>query len=588
MMQISCTFKLLIIIIINTVFTTENTFPALEKCALKVINFQMEPYAVVVSFQDSPLTNAIISKMQDVSYVLLYADEVSKLQLYWWRANLYIVIITEVVQYDAFLNLFHRSSVWNPRGMFFVIYLGNGSLTAIVQHSWKYYTLRTYILDKSLKIYSYFPYKYGKCGEDLQVEVVYTCEEDTAIDRIYSNNIPEQFNKCPFTFETIDLAPFILTKNGTTVGVEIEMLKEIAHYTNTTLVFLNHSNLDWGLYLINGNYIHLFGDLYKRKTNAIAGMVPASGFSGHFDRTFPHSFEKSVFFVPSGQIVERWRNFEMVYDKSVWLMLLTVFAAVSLFMWIGVLTQSERQNYGGPVYWALYVFCASFSSVPYLPRSMHLRYTIGCWLLSFFVLSSVYQCKLLTFLIKPAFEQEISSYEELIASGLPMGGYSTTVYNTQLETVDIELYRQLTKNWKNYSLTLECSNRVAEERNFVCLASYRAIQYQMEALYLHSNGVAKIKSLRDKRFAFSVSFYLDSGLPYYKRVEKIIRRLMENGLFFKWMDDYCYQPQVVTATETVKLNLHHFVLPFVILLAGHLTALCILLLEIVYCRIKAS
>lgn len=566
-------------IIINFALASDDVLFKMENCASAVINYQMEAYAFVVSFDSNVLTSRITSKIHGVSYVLINANKTSALKPFSWRGNMYIIVVTTVKEYEAFFTLFYRSSAWNPRGTFFVIYLGNEDLVRIAELSWKHYTLNTFILDKSLKVYSYFPYKHGGCGKKIQVEEVYACGNTSNISVVYVSNIPHQFNKCPFTFQVKKIEPYVVKLEGEdNVGFEIDMLREISQRINTTLVFLNHSHLDWGIYLVNGTYVHMLADLFERKTNAIAGMLPAAPFFGHFDRTNPHSIEKCLFFVPAGKVIERWKNFQMVYNKSVWVSFLVMFVTAILAMWFGGLICNANGNTLD--YWFFYTLCASLSSVPRLPRSLYLRYTLCLWILYFFVMNSIYQCQLLTYLIKPAYEKEISSYEELIESGFGLGGYPTFVYGVQLETSDPELRQQLTRDWTNYSLTLDCQERAAEDRNFGCLASETATLYHFKQKFLHPNGVAKLKTLRDKLFSFYACFYLDKGLPYYGKMNKLITRLMENGVFYKWVSVFRFQVNFVLASETAPLNIHHFVLPFVILVVGYVIAFCSFVVEL--------
>lgn len=583
-----CNF-ILILTVMHFAFAIDANLSTMVNCALQIVNFRLERYVFLVSATGNSLTNEIVASVTNISYALMTLDTIPKFELFSWKTNMYIVIINTVHDYQQFLNLFYRTSVCNSRGMFFVISCDDNALVEMVELSWKYYATRTFILDKTLNIYSYFPYKYGKCGEDLLLEKVYRCSSLTtkAISNMYyAKNLPLQFNKCKFTFEALKNIPYVIKLGGTEEGFEIKMLREVAHYTNTTLVFANHSHKTWGLYTVNGTKTHnMLGDLFDRKIDALVGMVPAATISGSFDITTPHTLDKSLIYVPAGKHVERWRNLQMVYDQKVWVLLFGVFVVVSLALWFGGVVHQNTQNQNHLDYWVLYVVCASCSVLPRLPRLTYPRYVTYVWVCFFFILSSAFQCQLLTFLVKPSFEHEISSFEELIKSEMPIGGYPTIV--SVIEDSDNELYQQLTRRWTNCSLELDCVIRTAEERDFCSLHSEKTINYQFSR-FLHSSGVAKIKPLRDKEFPFAVCFYLDNDLPYYEKMERLIMGLKENGLFSKWMDNIRYEQKTVVSKETVRLNIHHLIVPFVLLLFGHLIAFCVLLLEIAHYKFRET
>lgn len=338
--------------------------------------------------------------------------------------------------------------------------------------------------------------------------------------------------------------------------------------------------------MIDGKYTNMVADLLDRKIDGIAGLMPASSeLRQYFDVTYIHSFENSVIFVPAGKHVEGWKNLQMVYEEAVWIALLCVFIGVSAALWLGALVLQKCEDYKRLDYWLLYALCASCSSLPRLPRLIFFRYVIFMWISFFFVVSSVYQCQLLTFLVKPSFEHVISSFEELVESEMPIGGYFTVVL--LIEDSEPELYQQLSRKWINCSLAMDCLTRVAEQRDMAAIHGENVVHYQLSKRFLHPSGVAKLKPLEDKRFPFAMCFYIDKGLPYYEKMEKLIFGFKENGLFRKWVNDLRYkETTIVLSNDLVRLNIHHLILPFVFLAVGHVIASLALLLELIHHKLS--
>lgn len=574
----------------STLTTELSNISTLANCISRIINSRLEPYAFLIDAGDNPLTTSIAARIFNISYVSLHLDTISQLQEFTWKASLYVIVINQTKDYEKFFKLFYGNFVWNPRGTFITIYLGDDGLINIAEESWKHYTLRTFIVDKFLKIYTYFPYKYEKCGENLQLEELYTCDSLTAteIDNIYTNKLPRQFNKCPFRFEALKIAPYIIKTEGDgEVGFEIEMLRAVAHYTNTTLTFENHSNREWGVKMEDGKYVHMVGDLLQRKIDGLAGMVPAtSDLRRYFDTTPIHTFDNSIIFVPAGKYVETWKNFEMVYEKKVWILLFAVFISVSLALWLGATMHYKSKELRRLDYWFMYALCASCSSLPRLPHLLFHRYIIYLWVSFIFVFTSVYQCQLLTFLVKPSFEHEISSFEEVIESEYPIGGYYTIV--NVLQVADPELHEKLNRKWVNCSLSMACITQTAEERNIITIKSKTRVQYQLAKQFLHPSGVSKLRPLYDKQFPFAVCFYVDKGLPYFEKMEWLINGFTESGLFSEWVKNVRYTENKVVFSETIRLGIHHLILPFVFLFTGHAAAFCVLIVEFIYYRLNGK
>lgn len=559
----------------------------LEQCVNEIVNLQVEPYAFI-TFQsnDTVIVNRLLPNITGISYILINMDTIRVLQDIHWKPNLYLIIISNIQQFEKFLKMFYRTWAWNPRGIFLIIYLGSRGWEEILTLSWAHYALRVYILDSTLTVASYFPFKNGKCGDNLQPENVYSCFNGSSAARnaIYNKTLPERFNKCPFRVEALKIVPYIIATEGNgTLGFEVQILRELARYSNLTLVFINHTHKTWGL-KITGNFKYMFKDLFDKKIDAIAGMAPSAVQYGYFDKTTTHGFESSKYFVPAGKRIKTWRNFLMIFDYRVWMLMLIAVTVTCFALFIGGVILHQPEGYERVDYCIFQTYRAIFSALPSAPRSIYLRCVIILWVICCIILTNTYQSKLLTFLVKPGFEHEISSFEELLESELLMGGDATQLVSAQVD--GLAVYQQLLKKWTNCSLSsLDCSIRAAEKRDFAVVQSERKTHYLASKYFMHPDGTLKLKPLNDKAFSYLICFYLDLGLPYYDKFNRLIRGLMENGLIHKWVK-YLEKNRVkFYADEVTTLNMEHFILAFAILIIGHAFALCTLMIELCYHRV---
>lgn len=572
------------VILLQFKFASNIILPKLEECSTEIVNFIEQPYAFILFTSHDTAVN-ITQNIMNVSYVLINLNTIQQPPVTSWKPNLYVIVISKVEEYEKFLKMFYRTSAWNSRAIFIIIYLGNEEVVKMFMSSWKYYAIRVYILNSNLSLISYFPYKDGKCGDNLKPEVVYKCfENKTSLKKaIYTNHLPTHFNKCQFKVEALKIVPYIIATEGNgELGFEVQILQQLAHYANLTLIFLNHSHKSWGMLINNSaKFQYMFLDLYEKKTDAIAGMVPLANQLGFFDKTINHGFEKSRYFVPAGKKIEAWRNFLMIFDYAAWILFLATACTVCIALWFGGIILFNPQGHERLEYCIMQTFRATFSVIPKIPNSSYFRCVIIIWTCSCIILTNTYQSKLLTFLVKPAFEPEISSFEELLQSKLYMGGDIT-----QLELAkrsEPQIHKIMYNKWINCSLsTLDCGIRAAEKRDFAIVQSERKTYYLIPKHFLNSDGSSKLKGLGDKTFTYLICFYLDLGLPYYDKFNRLISGLMENGLIHKWVTYFSTTRRKLQADEFVKLNLHHFILAFAILITGYLLAFCIFMVELLY------
>lgn len=557
----------------------------IEKCAAEVLDIYEEPYAVIIDASNGFAINNIVAHIRNISYVLMNL-EILETVVIQWRPNLYFILTSTVENYKIFLHLFYRTDAWNPRATFFVVYLGNEDTIKLVQLSWKYYTLRTYILDKTLKVQTYFPFQSEKCGEPLEAEVVYQCGNRQFLTQnlTHTSNLPIKFNNCPFRVEALKVVPYVISTYGEGErGFEVQILEQIANYSNISLIFLNHTHETWG-FRDATHYDNMFKDILDKKTDAIAGMVTPSAPSRLFDKTIVHGFDTSKYFVPAGKQIVAWKHFLMIFDYKVWILVLVIINVTSMALWGGGMLTHTPEGYDRLDYCLLQILRATVSVIPRLPRALYFRCITFLWFSSVIILSTTYQSKLLTFLVKPAFEEEITSFKQLVESNLILKGHYTEL--RLMQHSEPEVYRKVLHRWENCTLaSLNCTIQTIENRDSAFAQSERITNYLVQKYYGDKNKKSKLKGLNDKVYSYKVCFYLDLGSPYYERFNNIISRLAESGLIEKWVVYLETTQPRISADEFIRLNIYHLLLAFQILAIGQILAFCVFLAELCYHRV---
>jgi hypothetical protein len=213
-------------------------------------------------------------------------------------------------------------------------------------------------------------------------------------------------------------------------------------------------------------------------------------------------------------------------------------------------------------------------------------------------MSNLYQGYIVGILVNPEFEKSITTINDLIQSGIEYG---------YLEVMDTFLfsdpaYNIITKNRKACNSGYKCLQRVVERKDFATIASNFGAEYFRSRLLFHNIHV-QFCTLQEDVIIFRISLYMAKGNPLLHRLNEIITRIFEAGLFEKWQDDFISSPRLddhpIDDDEDTKFSdfttkeLHTDFSPFSIiqlqvvfytLLLGQIINTLVLLVEVLYYR----
>lgn len=574
-------FCLISLISVNEVDALSNE-TALKTCTANVIRAIKTNCTLIISDSFSDLLGEILK----LTTAHVYISGISKMRLRSLDCTptLYVIFASTTNNYKRIVEKFYRTQFWNPRAKFFVIYTGVEKLSAIFKISWDFFILNLAILDNAEKVYSYFPFERGMCGGFDAYREIYSCETVTDLSNgvLFNNRLPLVFNGCPVRILALKVEPHVIDIEDTDMpGIEILLLREVAARSNLSLVFINHNFTAWGNKFADGTYSLMYEELSKKRTDIMVGLVIANiSLYCDFDESVVYNHDIITFFVPTAKMIDSWRNFMHVFDNCVWLALGVTLLAVPLTWWIIGKALKRPNALDSLQKCVFHIFEMLFTSNGIYQTSACLKYLFYLWCVFCLMLNSAYQTKLTSYLTKPAYEHQISTIAEMVDAGLSYGGFP--LLRILMNETGNEVYLKVFKNFVNCPLTVECANRSAEKRDFGVFKSVKIINYLKPKIYTYPDGRPKLFQVKDVISIYKVQMKMIRGLPFYERINQLIPRIVENGLFAKWSKDVESNRKYISANEFKQLTVQHLKIVFIIYILGNSVAFVEFLLEIVY------
>lgn len=511
------------------------------------------------STNDTDLVQQYLREVQgyivvDIRRELDVLEQVPKLENY-------LIIVEEIKNFVKFISYFRRKSGFNPRGIFLIHYLGEESLDAFFNYSWNNYLLTVSIINKYGEVFSYSPIREGNCG------LSFTKAKGAMVRK---SPITHYFG-CPLKVLPLPIQPYVIdVKNPKNPGFEVTMLHTLAERLNFTVQFVENKFKHWGYKLNNDSYTAMMNDLTSGKADLLIGMVISNhSLEDDFDNVNAVVDCSINFFIPIALPVDSWKNFTAVFDPKTWILIFTSTLAMMVTWWL-----YGQNNFASS---ALTVWGGLFSNIDFNPASWRFRGVVLIWLLFSFLISSIYQGSLTSFLTKSVYEHQISNLKEMIESDLSYGGYSAL--RAQFNESGNPVFLKLHRNWVDCDLTEKCINRSAEKRDFGVLKNNRQLDYLMPK-YSFASGKPKLFMIKKPVRTVLVCHTFEKGFPLFQAYQNMVLKLQENGLVDKWKRDVARAAPSISENSFAPLVIRDLKIAFVLLGIGNGVALMVFLVEI--------
>ena len=364
---------------------------------------------------------------------------------------------------------------------------------------------------------------------------------------IFPRKIKKHFNGCPMKAFVRNTKRYFTTNyvqhnssNGGLVeyieGLEYDLLKVVVQQMGMELVPVRKPDVsEMDVKTVD----KLQSDMFKKEIYIALGGFGTDVLSvSYFDSTNPYYLMSVSWYVPCSFKYPRWSSIFRILSVELWLVLIVsiVIAAISTALVGRYSCTSEWQGYKSVTtsltnFWAVILGV----SVSTMPRTPSLRSLFLAWVCFSMAFSTVFQAFLTTFLIDSGYKTPIQNKDELFASGIKLA-YQPE-HNFIFERGDETEAAKVHRNRANCPSYKVCMEWAKCQKNVSILMDDRIAEEQYaKGNFVGENSEPMVCRLEDGIVYFTglnmVMFHAD---PLMKRVNEIINRVVEAGLYKCWI-----------------------------------------------------
>lgn len=470
-----------------------------------------------------------------------------------------IIVSKNVEELLLYKSKIEELWLWNARCKFIFIFQEHfGNLSLIFEVLWDYYMVNSLVAIPSknsadtMEIYSWFPFLNNSCGQSQKYELFNICEfgKFSRNANMFVQKVPANFNGCPVVGKAVVWSPFVMEPDDSiladnkalkiTQGIETMMLKTFSEVLNFTfLIYSSTVPQNWGISTQDGkNKTGIIKEIFQRKVDiGFGNFGPTEGRRRFCDYSASHIYESVTWCVPIAQIVPKWRTLLSAFKISTWLSMLIVYLLVSIITYkISKfapidMTYSSIKNCFQNLF-SIFLGLA----VNRTPNKVSARILLFVWIFFGFHFVAAYQAKLISALLYPLYEKQISTIEEIFDSKLNWAIMPTL--NRVFENNDDWRVAKLLREWKSCFDADKCLQRIAEKQDFAVFMSETHSRFERWK-YTNENGEPLIFCF-PSYMKFTAELYMTKGFLLKDKIDQLIYRIRPSGLINKWKIDLTY------------------------------------------------
>jgi len=453
-----------------------------------------------------------------------------------------------------------------------------------------------------LGVYTWFPYQSSdRCTEVNDITlldswVISAQGHFTKNTDLFPRKIGKNLNGCPmeavvrnchwnFTTNYVNYSDSKGNVGTYIEGMEYDLLMIVLKQMNMTFHLVptpKDFEKEDGISIIN----LLIGMIKKQIYIALGNTGTFFLHASHFDSTNSYYNIRFRWYVPCSLKYPRWSSIFRILSVELWLVLIIsiVIAAISTTLVGRYSCTSEWQGYKTLSSSLTNVYAIILGvSVSTMPRTPSLRSLFLAWVCFSLAFITVFQAFLTTFLIDSGYKTPIQNMDELFASGIKFA-YAPELNNSIFKYGDESETSKVKINSVNCSWYV-CLEWAKYHKNLsILLIDKDAEDYYANGDFLGENSEPLLCSLEDGVFySFGQAMLMLHGDPLLKRVNEVIDRVVEAGIYNYWISMnmnllklYSRKIAIVhRLSGYYSFNLYHMQPAFYLLLMGWcLSALC--------------
>jgi hypothetical protein len=501
------------------------------------------------------------------------------------KLSSYIIFTRSVEDITVQTEILYARSSWDSRGLFLIVVRvkvpdSEEFALSVIRELWEigrgYNVVVVVLQDDLFNLYTWFPYSsHDDCADVKKVVLInqWVMEGEGKFVRkgsLYPRKIPSTFHGC-----TMNLSA--LMKGG----IEDKLY---GHYFLTHNITRNYVNGFPDDSPSPGNILTCMQSLWYRESDMVFGGLPLVVEEiSNAEHIFPSFSAKLSWFVPCPKPISRLQRISHIFSPSVWVAILGVLTLVTVVSWCLAKQSNDTRSYT-TMSSTLYNIWAVNVGVPVtgMPRGLRFRFLFFVFVLYCFAINTVFQTFLTSVLVDPGYENQMTSLDEVLDSGIELG-YSA-IGNLIFGFSSDLRHKEILERGETCSTYEVCINRIRETGNFALFGVVWAVQKYTNSINDHST-VCPLND-DDNHFIF-ITPYLQNGSFFLESLNKFVSLYIESGMFHRLVKDSVYMSQSTRNTVDVSdgyfvFTLNHLRIAFYILFFGHGLSFLLFLCEVFY------
>jgi hypothetical protein len=398
-----------------------------------------------------------------------------------------------------------------------------------------------------LNLYTWFPFKFGRCGEVQEVILLdeWVIEHNGRFSEnanLYPAKVPKIFMGCPIKLETVGIDPLVIMRENYTqndgripyklTGLSVEIVQVVCEKMNLTTIFLAPS-----LNTEIDSYVKVATELDEGLSDVVTGMVPLLSFvvTSSFEATIPYIYLKANMLVPCPKAIPGTQKLLTIFSLSVWLTMgFVLFLTTAVFWCAGNVTSrnvgNETHTYQSLSHcfqnaWAVFMAV----SVPHQPTTSTLRVFFFLYVCFCFAISTLFQAFFVSYLVEPMYEKKIETLDDLLESDVVFGIHPIVHFAKEFANIpELDNFLEHKRPTEECTDLRKCVERMITKRDMAYFISSDYVTFV--ARDLGTVDVGKIICSLDETVLSGVAIIIfKKGNPFLDRFNILMRRYLEAG-----------------------------------------------------------
>ena len=499
------------------------------------------------------------------------------------KISSYIIFTRNVKDITVQAEMLYARSSWDSRGLFLIVFtvkVPNSEELAIsiIRELWQIGRVYNVVVvvqqDDLLNLYTWFPYSsHDNCGDVKNVVLInqWVMEGEGKFVRegsFFPYKIPSTFHGCTMNLSVLSKGEF-----------EDEFY---SHYFLTHNITRNYINGFAGLVSRLETIFEGLQHLWLRESDMLFGWLPLIvEESVNAEHVVPYFSVKLSWFVPCPKPFSRLKRISHIFSPSMWVAIVIVLFLVTVASWC-LATQSDDSRSYTTMSSALYnIWAVSVGvTVRSMPRSLRLRILFVVFIFYCSAINIVFQAFLTSFLVDPGYDNQLTSLDEILDSGMEFG-YSVILY-VWFAVSSIVRHQEVAERGEICSTFNACIDRIRDTGNFAAFLPVWVVQNYTNTINDHSTVC--VLNDNDNEFIF-LTPYVQKGSFFLESLNKFVSLYIESGMFHRMIREYVSKSTrnfIHVSDVYFVYTLNHLRFAFYVLFFGHGLSVLLFLCEMLH------